>query len=115
MRSIIVLLLLLSGAAEAQQIKVGDTVTNRFAICETMEDAATLIAITTRYGQNTGMGYMQESDNTCTLVPVTLTIGEIELGDMKDKQGVEWAIVNVTVDEKKLYVVMPATVLATCP
>ena len=72
---------------------------------------ATLIALTTRYGQNTGIGYMQEDDNTCVLTPVTITVGEIELGDMNDKKGLEWVILNVTVDDKPLYVVIPSVAL----
>ena len=111
MRKLALALLLLSGVAQAQPFKTGDTVTNRFAVCETMEDAATLIALTTRYGQNTGIGYMQEDDNTCVLTPVTITVGEIELGDMNDKKGLEWVILNVTVDDKPLYVVIPSVAL----
>lgn len=111
---IIVLLVASSSIARAQEkLKEGDVRTGMVVLCEKVEDAATLIGLTTRYGRNVGMGYMQEEDNTCTMAPVTFTVGAVELAGVKDKQGAEWLILGITIEDKPHYSVIPSAMVAT--
>lgn len=95
-------------AASAQTVRTGETHTGMVAICDKVEDAATLIGLTTKYGQKTAIGWMQEDDNTCTLIPVTFKVGEVELDGVKAKDGANWMVLGVTVDDKPAYIVAPS-------
>ena len=91
------------------QMKEGTEVTGTVAICDNVQDAATLLGIVTTYGQQTGMGFTREDSNTCAVAPVTFIVGAIEIGGMKDREGMEWIMVAVRFNDKNAYIVVLAT------
>lgn len=105
-----VMLLMYSCGVRAEGIRTGETHTGMVAICKTADDAATLIGLTTKYGQKTGISWMQEEDNTCTLTPVTFKVGEVELDGIKDRTGTSWMILGVTANEEPFFIVVPSSI-----
>lgn len=109
----ITVLLFSTGAMGQEKLKEGDTLTGVVAVCEAHSDAATLIGLVTKYGTSTATGWMEDPDNTCALLPVTFKVGAVEVSGMKDRRGVEWSIVGVTIDEKPHFAVMMSSSLAS--
>jgi hypothetical protein len=107
------LLLYSCGVKAQEKLKEGDTLTGIAALCENIEDAATLVGLTARYGRNVGLGFMNESDNTCALVPTTAKVGAIEMADIKGKNGDVWTVLGVTVEDKPHFIVIPSAMVAT--
>lgn len=106
----LLIFLMLPTKSKATTIQTGESHTGMVAICANMDDAATLIGMTTKHGLSTARGWMNEDHNTCALVPVAFTVGEVEVDGIKDRNGQAWMILGVMVADKQHYIVLPSAV-----